>query len=66
MIDLRYPLAVLANRMLWQEIEASLAQRLARQVKADKKIETWIYLARSRPLPVAASPMPAGLVCQPD
>jgi IS5 family transposase len=39
MIDLRYPLAVLANRMSWQEIEASLAQRWARQVKAGKKIE---------------------------
>ena len=39
MIDLRHPLAVLANRMPWQEIEASLSQRWARQVKAGKKIE---------------------------
>ena len=39
MIDLRHPLAVLANRMPWQEIEASLVQRWARQVKAGKKIE---------------------------
>ena len=39
MIDLRHPLAVLANRMHWQEIEASLARRWARQVKAGKKIE---------------------------
>jgi IS5 family transposase len=39
MIDLRHPLAVLAKRMPWQEIEASLAQRWARQVKAGKKIE---------------------------
>jgi transposase, IS5 family len=39
MIDLRHPLAVLGNRMPWQEIEASLAQRWARQVKAGKKIE---------------------------
>jgi hypothetical protein len=30
---------VLANRLLWQEIEASLAQRWARQVKTSKKIE---------------------------
>ena len=30
MIDLRHPLAVLAKRMPWQEIEASLAHRLAR------------------------------------
>ena len=40
MIDLRHPRAVLAKRMPWQEIEASLAQRWARQVKAGKKIET--------------------------
>ena len=39
MIDLRHPLAVLASRMPWQQIEASLAQRWARQVKAGKNIE---------------------------
>ena len=39
MIDLRHPLAVLANRMPWQEIEASLAHHFARQVRAGKKIE---------------------------
>jgi IS5 family transposase len=38
MIDLRHPLVVLANRMPWQGIEASLAQRWAHQVKAGKKI----------------------------
>ena len=38
MIDLHHPLAVLANRMPWQEIEASLAQRWARQVKASSKL----------------------------
>jgi IS5 family transposase len=37
MIDVRHPLAVLANRMPWHEIEASLAQRCKRQVKAGKK-----------------------------
>jgi len=31
MIDLRHPLAVLTNRIPWQEIEASLAQRWACQ-----------------------------------
>jgi IS5 family transposase len=36
MIDLRHPLAVLANRMPWQEIEASLAHRFARQVRTGK------------------------------
>jgi IS5 family transposase len=30
MIDLRHPLAVLASRMPWQEIEAWVAQILAR------------------------------------
>lgn len=39
MIDLRHPLAVLANRMPWQELEASLAHRFARQVRAGKRIE---------------------------
>jgi IS5 family transposase len=39
MIDLRHPLAVLTNRMPWQEIEASLARLFAGQVRADKKIE---------------------------
>ena len=37
--DLRHPLAVLANRMPWQEIEASLAHRFARQVRTGKQIE---------------------------
>ena len=39
MNDLRHPMAVLASCMPWQEIEASLAQRWARQFKAGKKIE---------------------------
>jgi IS5 family transposase len=39
MIDLRHSPAVLANLILWQEIEASLAQRWVPQVKAGKKIE---------------------------
>jgi IS5 family transposase len=39
MIDLHHPLAVLANRMPWQEIEASLTHSFARQAKASKKIE---------------------------
>jgi len=39
MIDLRHPLAVLASRMPWREIEASLAHQFARQVKAGKQVE---------------------------
>jgi IS5 family transposase len=39
MIDLLHPLELLANRMPCEEIEAPLAQRCARQVKAGKKIK---------------------------
>jgi IS5 family transposase len=39
MIDLRHPLAVLANRMPWQEIEASLSHLWAKQVRSGKKVE---------------------------
>ena len=39
LIDLRHPLAVLANRMPWQDIEVSLAPRFARQVRAGKNTE---------------------------
>ena len=39
LIDLRHPLAVLANRMPWQEIEASLAHLFARHLRFGKKIE---------------------------
>ena len=38
-IDLRHSLAVLANRMPWQESEASFAHLFPRQVRAGKKIE---------------------------
>ncbi len=36
MIDLRHPLAVLASRMPWLEIEASVAHLLARRVRSGK------------------------------
>ena len=39
MSDLLHPLVVLANRRSWQEIEASLAHRFARQANAGKKLE---------------------------
>ena len=39
MIDLRHPLVVLASRMPWQEIEASLSHQFARQVKAGKSVQ---------------------------
>ena len=39
MMDLRHPLAVLASHMPWQEIEASLAKQLAREVKKGRSIQ---------------------------
>ncbi|MCX7231628.1 MAG: transposase, partial [Burkholderiales bacterium] len=39
MIDLRHPLAVLASRMPWQEIEASLDSQFARRVREGKRVE---------------------------
>ena len=38
MIDLRHPLAVLANRMPWIEIEASISHRFAKQAPAGKRL----------------------------
>ena len=39
MIGLRHPLAVLSSHMPWQDIEASLAHRFERQVRAGKKLK---------------------------
>jgi len=39
MIDLRHPLAQLASRLPWQELEAAVAHRFARQAKAGKKVK---------------------------
>ena len=41
MIYLRHTMAVLANSMPWQEIEASLAKLWAWKVRAGKKSEDW-------------------------
>ncbi len=38
-IDLRHPLAVLASRLPWQELEANVASILVRRVRAGKEIE---------------------------
>ncbi|CAM5785179.1 IS5 family transposase ISVei5 [Castellaniella caeni] len=38
MIDLRKPLAVLATHIPWQELEASVAHRFARQVRSGKQV----------------------------
>jgi IS5 family transposase len=39
MIDLRHPLAVLASRMPWQELEANIAGQLAQRIRTGKKFE---------------------------
>jgi IS5 family transposase len=46
MIDLRHPLARLASRMPWQEIEASIAQLFARKARAGKRIDDVDQTAR--------------------
>jgi hypothetical protein len=46
LIDLRHRLAVLTNRRPWQEIEATLAHRFARQVRKGKLIEDLGFLDR--------------------
>ena len=67
MIDLRHPLAVLASHMPWQEIEASLAKQLAREVKKGRSIQevglfwfsdrgAWCGLIQCRSSPSALSP----------
>jgi IS5 family transposase len=38
MIDLRHPLAVRANRIPWQKIEASIAHRFTKQARAGKRL----------------------------
>ena len=38
MIDLRKPLAVLATHIPWQELEAAVAHRFARTVRAGKQV----------------------------
>ena len=47
MIDLRHPLAVLASRMPWQEIEASLTSRFARRVREGRRLPAIAAFATS-------------------
>lgn len=39
MIDLHKPLAVLATHIPWQELEAAVAHRFARQVRTGKQVK---------------------------
>ena len=65
MIDLRHPLAVLSNRMPWQELETSFAHRFARQVRAGKRVEDVDLLALRCRWLALEWPRQAGLVCRP-
>jgi hypothetical protein len=65
MIALRHPLAVLANRMPWEEIEAALAQHWARQVKDGKKIEDLDLFGPVSSVAGGCVSNAAGLVCPP-
>jgi IS5 family transposase len=49
-IDLMHPLMALDTRMPWQEIEASLAGQLARQVREGKRLEGMDVFGPSRQL----------------
>ena len=48
MIDLRHPLAVLASRMPWQEIEAAVAHRFVHKAHRGVAMPDLVSLARSR------------------
>jgi IS5 family transposase len=63
MIDLRHSLAVLASHMPWQEIEASLAKQLAREVQKARSIQEVGFLVPRPWWLVRAYPMPVVPVC---
>ena len=46
MIDLRHPLAVLARRLPWAQIEANLAPVFGHRSRAGKLVKALICLAR--------------------
>jgi hypothetical protein len=64
MIDLRHPLAVLANRMPWQEIKASISHRFAKQARAGKRLAMWTSLAAPCRSVVLAYPRRGGPGCR--
>lgn len=57
-IDQRLPLAVLASRMSWQEIEARVAQVFSRKGRAVWPCPTWIFSVNRRSVwPLLATPV---------
>ncbi|ACD58795.1 hypothetical protein ATY45_10570 [Xanthomonas oryzae pv. oryzae] len=62
MIDPRHPLAVLARRLPWAQIEAVLAPHFARKVRAGRAVARWRNTICSAPRckwPVRVLPLPA-------
>jgi IS5 family transposase len=59
MIDLRHSLAVLASRMPWQQIEASVAHLFSRRAHAGEALPDLDLFQR----PWAASPTPGARAC---
>ena len=65
MIDLRHPLAVLSNRMQWQELEAWFAHRLPTRSVQVSALKMSICLALRCRWLALEWPLQAGLVCRP-
>ena len=62
MIDLRHPLCVLASRMPWQQIEASVSHLFMRKARAAVAMPD-LDLFGEAPVAVAAPPKQLGPVC---
>jgi hypothetical protein len=65
MIEMHHPLAVLATRAPWTDVESSLAPRLAQvEPSKDRPLwtppRTWPALASARPAAQAPKPCPFG------
>ena len=57
MIDLRHPLAVLANHSLGKKSKLPLRSAGRARSRRARRSKTWTCLVQSRLLPVAACPM---------
>ncbi len=56
MVDLRHPLAVLASRMPWSQIEAALAPTFAHKDRKGRATAAWMKTFRESKSSIAASP----------
>lgn len=64
MIDLRHPLAVLANRMPWRSIEATLTPIFERRAREGRTSEETDLLARRPSWRVRALALPDVRACR--